>query len=317
MANATGCSSIYGFSFPYNPYSTNNKGQGPAWANSLFEDNAEFGFGMVCALNQRRQKLKETCKEVIAKEGTPDNLKTAMQKWLDAADKLEESELTGNAVIDILKTMEGSDCEVTKYLCSPDTRDLFARPIIVIQGGDGWAYDIGYGGLDHIMASGMDFTIMVLDTEVYSNTGGQKSKATPMGAVARFAAGGKTTDKKDLALICMSYRDTYVCQLNLAANYVHTVKSLREAVEHNGPSLVIMYCPCMEHGQDMSQVSDAEKLAASTGYWLAFNRRPGQGLQLVTPKPSKPVSEFLNKQNRFKQLVNLKPQEAAVLAQKL
>lgn len=152
--------------------------------------------------------------------------------------------------------------ETLNYLQAPETQELFPRPVIIIQGGDGWAYDIGYGGLDHIMASGMDFTLMVLDTEVYSNTGGQKSKATPLGAVARFAAGGKQTNKKDLGLMVMPYSNVYVASINLAANYAHAVKSMREAVEHTGPSLIIAYCPCIEHGQDMSETSDAQKLAS-------------------------------------------------------
>lgn len=165
---------------------------------------------------------------------------------------------------------------------------------MVIQGGDGWAYDIGFGGLDHIMASGMDFTLMVLDTEVYSNTGGQKSKATPLGAVARFAAAGKRSDKKDLAAIMMSYTNAYVASINMGANAMHAVKTMREAVEYNGPSMIVCYCPCMEHGlKDMSESVNAEKLANQTGYWLSFNRYPGKKLNLVTAKPTKPVAEFL------------------------
>lgn len=189
---------------------------------------------------------------------------------------------------------------------------------MVIQGGDGWAYDIGFGGIDHIMASGLDFTIMVLDTEVYSNTGGQKSKATPLGAVAKFAAAGKRTDKKDLGAVTMAYPNTYVASINLGANFKHAVKTMREAVEFNGPSLIVCYTPCMEHGlKDMSQSIASEKMAAATGYWLSFNRYPGKKLQLVTPKPAKQVSEFLSQQNRFMMLADSRPEEAAMLAKDL
>lgn len=169
------------------------------------------------------------------------------------------------------------------------------KPVMLIDGGDGWAYDIGFGGIDHIMASGLDFTIMILDTEVYSNTGGQKSKATPLGAVAKFAAAGKRTNKKDIASIAMSYSNTYVASINMGANFSHAVKTMREAVEFNGPSMIVCYCPCMEHGlKDMSETVVAEKMANQCGYWLMFNRYPGKKFNLVTPKPSKPLTEFLN-----------------------
>jgi len=166
---------------------------------------------------------------------------------------------------------------------------------MIIQGGDGWAYDINFGGLDHILASGLDFTVMILDTEVYSNTGGQRSKATPLGAIAKFAAAGKRQDKKDIASMAMAYTGVYVASINIGANYIHAIKTMREAVEYPGPSMIVCYCPCIEHGlKDMSESVAAQKLAANTGYWLQFNRYPGKKFNLVTPKPSKPISEFLN-----------------------
>lgn len=299
VANATGCSSIYGFSFPYSPYCTDERGHGPAWANSLFEDNAEYGFGMVVAITQRRDRIKAVAAKVAAKEDCPAELRTALQNWIEHAHEIQGSETTGNALRAELEKIN-CDCPDISFLKAKENLEILVKPVIIIQGGDGWAYDIGFGGLDHIMASGMDFTVIILDTEVYSNTGGQRSKATPLGAIAKFAAAGKRQDKKDIAAIAMSYNDAYVASVNLGANFMHTIKTLREAVEYNGPSLVVCYCPCIEHGlRSMAESITAEKLAAQTGYWLSFNRYPGKKFNLVTPKPSKPVNEFLSQQNRF------------------
>ena len=317
IANATGCSSIYGFSFPYSPYNTDKNGHGPAWANSLFEDNAEFGFGMVCAVSQRRDKIKDIAKKVAANEKCPESLKAAINNWLEHAAEIDGSEQTAEVLKAELAKIT-CDCPDVKFLQAPENIELLRKPVMVIQGGDGWAYDIGFGGLDHVLASSMDFTIMVLDTEVYSNTGGQRSKATPLGAVARFAAAGKRQNKKDLAAIAMSYTDTYVASINMGANYMHAIKTMREAVEYNGPSLIVCYCPCIEHGlKNMGESINAQKLANATGYWLMFNRYPGKKFNLVTPKPTKQVSEFLNIQNRFIQLATQRPQEAAVLVDDL
>ncbi|CAL5970181.1 Pyruvate-flavodoxin_oxidoreductase 4 [Hexamita inflata] len=317
IANATGCSSIYGFSFPYSPYNTDKNGHGPAWANSLFEDNAEFGYGMVVAISQRRDKVKEIAAKVGKNADCPQDLKQAITNWLERAHEIEGSEVTGN-ILRAMINQETYDCADMKFLLAQENQELFRKPVIVIQGGDGWAYDIDFGGVDHILASGLDFTIMIIDTEVYSNTGGQKSKATPLGAVVRFASAGKRTDKKDIAIIAMSYSNAYVASINMGANYMHAVKTIREAVEYNGPSLIVAYCPCIEHGlKDMSESVAAQKLAAQTGYWLSFNRYPGKKFNLVTPKPSKPVSEFLNIQNRFVQLSTIRPEESVVLAQDL
>lgn len=262
IANATGCSSIYGFSYPYSPFATDEKGHGPAWANSLFEDNAEFGMGMVCAISQRRDRIKQIGAKVIAKEDCPAGLRAALKEWIEHAHEIGGSEVAAVALKAELEKIN-CDCPDISFLKAPETQEIFAKPVMVIIGGDGWAYDIGYGGLDHIMASGLDFTLLVLDTEVYSNTGGQRSKATPLGAIAKFAAAGKRQEKKDLAAICMAYNDAYVASVNLGANFMHTVKTLREAVEYNGPSLIIAYSPCIEHGmRSMAESITAEKLAA-------------------------------------------------------
>lgn len=317
IANATGCSSIYGFSFPYSPYNTDEKGHGPAWANSLFEDNAEFGFGMVVALQQRRDRIKEAAARVAASDSCPAGLKEALNNWIAHAHEVQGSEEAGEKLKQELAKMN-CDCPDITLLKQKDNQEIFAKPVLLIVGGDGWAYDIGFCGLDHIMASGADFTLLVLDTEVYSNTGGQRSKATPLGAVAKFAASGKRQNKKDLAAIAMSYQDAYVASVNLGANFMHAIKTLREAVEYNGPALVVAYCPCIEHGmKSMAESMNAEKLAAQTGYWLSFNRYPGKKFNLVTPKPSKPINEFLGQQNRFVQLQTQRPQEAAALSQQL
>ncbi|KAH0575808.1 Pyruvate-flavodoxin oxidoreductase 4 [Spironucleus salmonicida] len=316
IANATGCSSIYGFSYPFNPYSPDSKGKGPAWANSLFEDNAEFGFGMVCAIAQRRDRIKAIVSKVISDEKTPAELKDVCQNWLSVSSDVDKSHTVGQELRVAINKID-TDCENITFLKQRENQEIFGKPCIVIIGGDGWAYDIGYGGLDHILASGLDFTVIVVDTEVYSNTGGQCSKATPMGAVARFAAAGKKADKKDLGLIAQSYQNCFVGSINLNANFNHAVKTMREAVEWNGPSLVLAYSPCIEHGQNMAETAASQKLAAATGYWLSYDRHPERGLNVSTPKPTKPVAEFLAKQNRFKQLAAAKPEEAALLAKGL
>ncbi|KAH0575862.1 Pyruvate-flavodoxin oxidoreductase 3 [Spironucleus salmonicida] len=316
IANATGCSSIYGFSYPFNPYATDSKGNGPAWANSLFEDNAEFGFGMVCATTQRRDKVKEVVSKVIADETETVELKSACSAWLAVADDVDKSFEESIKFKSVIQGSTSSSINAV-FLKQKETLEILNKPAIVIIGGDGWAYDIGYGGLDHILASGQDFTILVVDTEVYSNTGGQCSKSTPLGAVARFAAGGKRNFKKDLGMIAQQYPEVYVASINLNANFNHAVKSMREAVEWKGPSILIAYSPCIEHGQSMTESAQQEKLAAATGYWLSYDRHPERGLKMSTPKPAKAVAEFLAKQNRFKQLASSEPEVAQQLAKEL
>ncbi|TNJ29398.1 Pyruvate-flavodoxin oxidoreductase [Giardia muris] len=314
IANATGCSSIYGFSYPYSPFTKNSKGHGPAWANSLFEDNAEFGLGMLVGIQQRRQRVLDVVKGMIEKGLGGDEFLAAARDWVANYSKIVESETTGLVLAEQIKALQGSDVAEQKALLGQaSSLDLLAKPLILIMGGDGWAYDIGFAGLDQVLASGLDVTIFVLDTEVYSNTGGQRSKATPLSAVARFAASGKRTEKKDMGLIAMSYEDTYVASISLGSSHAHAIKSIREAFEWEGPSIILAYAPCIEHGESMDQTSAAQKLAVETGYWLTYTRHPKTGLKMVGAAPSKPVKEFLGRQNRFKQLVS----ERSAIAEEL
>ena len=315
IANATGCSSIYGFSFPYSPYATNSKGRGPAWANSLFEDNAEFGYGMLAAVGQRRAAALAAADKLVAKGICAEEAKA----WMESYNKIEESETTGKAFLEALKAANQEDAEV-KYLLQPSVSELFPRPLVLIQGGDGWAYDIGFGGVDHVLASGLDITIMILDTEVYSNTGGQASKATNKGAVARFAQAGKNTDKKDIGMIAMSYDNTYVASISFNANPRHALKCMREAMEWNGPSLLLCYAPCMEHGiiaGGLASSAKQQKLVVDAGYWLLYSRHPERGLELLSKKPSIPVADFLALETRYTVLKQQKPERAERLTAEL
>ena len=243
IANATGCSSIWGNSSPSTPYTVNAKGQGPAWDNSLFEDNAEFGYGMLLAQNAIRDGLKAKVESVMANEKATDEMKAACKEWLDT---FGTGALNGTATDKLVAVLDGVDCDVCRDIVK--NKDFLAKKSQWVFGGDGWAYDIGFGGVDHVLASGKDINIMVYDTEVYSNTGGQSSKATKTGAVAQFAAGGKDVKKKDLASIAMSYGYVYVAQICMGADMAQTVKAIAEAEAYPGPSLIIAYAPCINHG---------------------------------------------------------------------
>nr|WHT24065.1 ferredoxin/flavodoxin-dependent pyruvate dehydrogenase [Giardia intestinalis] len=320
IANATGCSSIYGFSFPFSPYTKNSKGQGPAWANSLFEDNAEFGMGMLVGIQQRRERILETVKGLVAKNLGGDEFIEAANSWIENYNKITESETAGDKLKKQILSLS-TDCselkEARDLLALPSNLDLLARPLILIQGGDGWSYDIGFAGLDHVLSTGLDVTILVLDTEVYSNTGGQRSKATPLGAVARFAAAGKRTEKKDLGQIAMAYNNVYVGSISLGYSHTAAIKTIREAFEWTGPSIVMAYAPCIEHGEDMKASNATQKLAVETGYWLTYTRHPERGLVMGCKEPSKPVTDFLNRQNRFNQILGERPEEAEALRTEL
>ena len=271
IANATGCSSIWGNSSPSTPYTMNAKGQGPAWDNSLFEDNAEFGYGMLLAQNAIRDGLKAKVESVMANENATDDIKAACKEWLDT---YGIGALNGSATDRLVAALSGVDCPVCKDIVA--NKDFLAKKSQWIFGGDGWAYDIGFGGVDHVLASGKDINIMVYDTEVYSNTGGQASKATKTGAVAQFAAGGKETKKKDLAGIAMSYGYVYVAQICMGGDMQQTVKALAEAEAYPGPSLIIAYAPCINHGikKGMNKAQTEEKLALECGYWNNFRYNP-------------------------------------------
>ena len=266
IANATGCSSIWGNSSPSTPYTVNAKGQGPAWSNSLFEDNAEFGYGMLLAQKAIRNGLKAKVEDLVA-NGTNEEVKAAGQEWLDT---FGVGATNGTATDKLVAALEACGCDKAKEILKD--KDYLAKKSQWIFGGDGWAYDIGFGGVDHVLASGQDINVMVFDTEVYSNTGGQASKSTQPGAVAQFAAGGKEVKKKDMASIAMSYGYVYVAQIAMGADYNQTVKAIAEAEAYPGPSLIIAYAPCINHGikKGMAKAQTEEQLAVEAGYWHCF-----------------------------------------------
>jgi len=320
IANATGCSSIYGGSAPAVPYCTNRKGHGPAWGNSLFEDNAEYGFGMNLALVARRDRLARLVSE--ARDKVSSELKQAMEEWLAGKDDAATSRQAGDRMAALLEKEAGDDPLLKEIL---SMRDLFTKKSIWIIGGDGWAYDIGYGGLDHVMAMGQDVNVLVLDTEVYSNTGGQSSKATPTGAVAKFAASGKKTKKKDLGRMFMSYGYVYVASVAMGANMAQCLKAFLEAESYPGPSIIIAYAPCINQGlkKGMGASQEEERLAVQVGYWPLYRYNPllkAQGknpFQLDSKAPSGDFQEFLMGEVRYSSLLKSFPEEAKRLHQRL
>ena len=317
IANATGCSSIYGGSAPTCPYTTNAKGHGPAWANSLFEDNAEFGYGINLANGQRRAKLADLVKELA--EMLEGDDKAVCEGYLAAMDDTDGSKEFGAK----LKAMVEShfDCEKCGALCKQiaSMEDLFVKKSIWIFGGDGWAYDIGYGGLDHVLAQGEDVNILVMDTEVYSNTGGQSSKATPTGSVAKFAASGKKTRKKDLGMMAMSYGYVYVAQVCMGANQSQLIKAMKEAEAYHGPSLIIAYAPCINHGINMSHAQIEQKKAVEAGYWPLYRFNPelaekGENpFSLDSKDPVASYHDFIMGENRYATLAKMFPDKAEKL----
>ena len=310
IANATGCSSIWGNSSPSTPYTVNDKGHGPAWSNSLFEDNAEFGYGMFLANEAIRKGLRSKV-ETIAENGS-DELKAAAKEYLDT---FTVGALNGTATDNLVAVLENLNTAEAKEIL--DNKEFLSKKSQWIFGGDGWAYDIGFGGLDHVIASGKDVNIMVFDTEVYSNTGGQSSKSTKTGAVAQFAAGGKDTKKKDLASIAMSYGYVYVAQIAMGADYNQTVKALAEAEAYPGPSLIIAYAPCIAHGikKGMSKAMTEEKLAVEAGYWHNFRFNPDaeNKFTLDSKTPTGDYQEFLKGEVRYSSLALKDPERAAEL----
>ncbi|HHU13006.1 MAG TPA: pyruvate:ferredoxin (flavodoxin) oxidoreductase [Clostridiaceae bacterium] len=306
IANATGCSSIYGASAPSMPYTYNREGHGPSWANSLFEDNAEYGLGMHLATKQIRRRAKAEAEALVGK--VDGELKDALSTWLENYDSSENSRQESEAVIDALGAYEGPEqAGADRLLLLADYLMLRSTWII---GGDGWAYDIGYGGLDHVLASGENVNVLVLDTEVYSNTGGQASKATQMGAVAQFAAGGKPLKKKDLGAMAINYGYVYVAQIAMGANQLQTLKALREAEAWDGPSLVIAYSPCINHGirGGLTISQEREKTAVETGYWHLYRFNPADRygeknpFTLDSKPPTRPYQDFLRGEVRYSSL---------------
>ena len=310
IANATGCSSIWGASAPSTPYTVNREGKGPAWANSLFEDNAEFGYGMMLATEQRRAKLQELVTALVAKD-LPAELKAAAENWLAHANEGEGSREPSAAFEAEIKknpALVGEIAEMT---------DMLVKPSQWIFGGDGWAYDIGYGGLDHVLAQNRNVNIFVLDTEVYSNTGGQASKATPIGAVAEFAAAGKAVKKKDLAAIAMSYGYIYVAQIGMGADYQQTLNAIMEAEAYDGPSLIIAYAPCINHHAKagMGKSQETIKRAVQAGYWHLFRFNPDkeQPFTLDSKAPTDKYNDYIMSESRYSSLVKSFPERAKEL----
>jgi len=313
VANATGCSSIYGGNLPTTPWTKNAEGRGPAWNNSLFEDNAEFGLGIRAAYDQQRL-IAEDCLRQLAHTLEPSLVEAVLNSPQSNEAEIHEQRQRVAAIRDRLNNVgEPAARQLEPVL------DALCRKSIWIIGGDGWAYDIGFGGLDHVMASGRDVNILVLDTEVYSNTGGQTSKATPRGAVAKFSASGKATAKKDLARIAMTYENVYVAHVAYGAKDVHTLHTFLEAEAYDGPSLIIAYAPCIAHGVDMSNNHRQQNLAVDSGHWPLFRfdpRKVQQGqnpLKLDSKPPSVDYAEFVKSETRFSMLWNTHPQRAALL----
>ena len=319
IANATGCSSIWGASAPSTPYCTNSEGHGPAWGNSLFEDAAEFGFGIEMGITNRRKTLVAKCEQALA-DGASGDLKDALENWLASKDDAETSAETGNA---LKAALSGTTDEKLKAIAAD--ADLFTKKSVWIFGGDGWAYDIGFGGLDHVIASGKDVNILVMDTEVYSNTGGQSSKATPLGSIAKFAAAGKATGKKDLGRIAMTYGYVYVASVAMGANKQQMMKAFKEAESYNGPSLIICYAPCINQGikKGMGKTQLEQKLAVDSGYWPLYRYNPllaEQGKNpfiLESKAPDGSLQEFLSGENRYAMLERFHPELSKAFREKI
>ena len=317
IANATGCSSIWGNSSPSTPYTVNQKGHGPAWSNSLFEVAAEFGYGMSLAQQAVRGGLKSKVEALLDKAN--DDVKAAASEWLDTYNC---GATNGAATDKLVAALEACGCDEAKAILKD--KDFLAKKSQWIFGGDGWAYDIGFGGVDHVLASGKDVNVMVFDTEVYSNTGGQSSKATPTGAIAQFAAGGKDVKKKDLASIAMSYGYVYVAQIAMGADYNQCVKAIAEAEAYPGPSLIIAYAPCINHGikKGMSKAQTEEELAVKAGYWHCFRFNPAapaegkSAFTLDSKEPTGDYKEFLDGEVRYNSLKRANPERAAQLFEK-
>ena len=318
IANATGCSSIYGGSAPTVPYSVNKKGFGPAWANSLFEDNAEFGFGMNLATTQRRAKLADAVSALAEKAEKPE-IKAALNEWLENKDDAEGSK---KATAKLLPLLEGCGCCSEERKTILEMKDLLVKKSQWIFGGDGWAYDIGYGGLDHVLAQDQDVNVLVLDTEVYSNTGGQSSKATPTGPIAKFAAAGKRTGKKDLGMMAMSYGYVYVAKVCMGADKNQLMKAITEAEAYKGPSLIIAYAPCINHGINMGKSQEEAKKAVEAGYWPLYRYNPDLAAEGKNPftldsKPAKSdYKDFIMGEVRYASLKKLFPAVADQLFDK-
>lgn len=314
VANATGCSSIYSGTFPTIPYTTNKDGRGPAWANSLFENNAEFGFGMRLAVDQNRNTLKLFVSKLLESDKTPADLKQALEGAMANWDnsKTEDAIKAQDKVKEVLAK---TNCDCPELAKVKELQDYFTDKSVWIIGGDGWANDIGYGGIDHVLAQGKNVNILVLDTEVYSNTGGQASKSTPTGAVAKFATGGKKTYKKNMGLMSMSYGYVYVASVALGADRGQTLKAFQEAEAYDGPSIIFAYAPCIAHGIDMSKTQTEEKRAVDAGYFPLYRYNPANESPFTwDAKETKgSYQDFIRSEGRYKQLMKTNPEAAEAL----
>jgi pyruvate-ferredoxin/flavodoxin oxidoreductase len=321
IANATGCSSIWAASAPSTAYTVNREGKGPSWANSLFEDNAEFGFGMYLAVKQLRNKIEQNMR-LLNDMNVEERVKEAFHDWLHYKEDGKASEEASKKVVDVLEHFVSTDVEVAQLVKEiKENRDYLTKRSIWLVGGDGWAYDIGYGGLDHVMASGEDVNVLVFDTEVYSNTGGQASKSTPTAAIAKFAASGKKQGKKDLGRMMMTYGNVYVAQVGINADNTQLIKALREAEEHHGPSIIIAYAPCINHGikEGMGRSMATIKKAVQAGYWHLYRYNPelkSEGKNpfvLDSKEPTESFREFIMGQVRYSSLEKSYPEQAEKL----
>ena len=321
IANATGCSSIWGASAPTMPYCKDENGRGPAWANSLFEDNAEYGYGMLLAAKQMREKIEHNMKALLELD-VDEKVKEAMEEWLEYKDDGTETRAKSDRVVEAIEAMSTTD-EVVNMLCGRimELKDYLVKKSVWALGGDGWAYDIGYGGLDHVLASGENINILVFDTEVYSNTGGQASKATPEAAIAKFAASGKRIKKKDLGLMAMSYGYVYVAQVGMGADKNQLMKAMIEAEKYDGPSIIIAYAPCINHGlkKGMGKSQANIKDAVDAGYWHLYRYNPelkakGKNpFSLDSKEPTASFRDFIMAQVRYSSLAKEFPEIAEKL----
>jgi pyruvate-ferredoxin/flavodoxin oxidoreductase len=321
IANATGCSSIWGASAPSTPYCKDANGRGPSWGNSLFEDNAEYGLGMATGVKHIREKLTDLMNEAMTVD-MPQEFKDAYKAWLDGKDDADASKAAAEKVISLVGCcckLNGRAAEIAKEIA--EKKDYLVKKSVWILGGDGWAYDIGYGGLDHVLASGENVNVLVFDTEVYSNTGGQSSKSTPTGAVAKFAASGKKMKKKDLGMIATTYGYVYVAQVGMGADKNQLLKALVEAEKYNGPSLIIAYAPCINHGikEGMGRTQANTAQAVDAGYWHLWRYNPELKKEGKNPfvldskEPKASFKDFLMGQVRYASLVTTFPDEAEEL----
>jgi pyruvate-ferredoxin/flavodoxin oxidoreductase len=324
VANATGCSSIWGASSPSTPYCKNAEGKGPAWANSLFEDNAEYGFGMMLATEKMADTIENYLKEIIAGDA-PEAVKTAAQAWIDSRKDAEASKIASAKLVEALTAYTPSEALATYAKFILDNQAYLIKKSQWIFGGDGWAYDIGYGGLDHVLASRKNINVFVLDTEIYSNTGGQASKSTPTAAVAQFASAGERIKKKDLGMMAATYGYVYVAQVAMGADKNQFMKALQEAEAYDGPSLIIAYAPCINHGikGGMSRTQTHEAFAVESGYWHLYRFNPtlkeeGKNpfiLDSKEPDMDK-FTEFLDSEVRYTSLKLTFPEVSATLYDK-